>query len=217
LNQAFQLTVSTRDRILDTAERLFAEQGFHVATLRQITQEAGVNLAAVNYHFGSKQALLRAIFKRRLDALNTARMQQLDEAMSCPPPSLEAVLDAFVQPALAFTRGGDAAGQRFMQLLLRAFADRDTDLHQAMRQEYAHVMRRFAGAIAQALPGTQPERLRQQLDFIAGALTLTMAESALKDTRIIADELVRFAAAGLRAPAASDVTQAARHPLEASS
>jgi len=213
----FQLGVSTRDRILDTAERLFAEQGFHVATLRQITQEAGVNLAAVNYHFGSKQALMRAIFKRRLDALNAARMKQLDIALQTDPPELEEVLDAFVQPALAFTRGGDAEGQRFMQLLLRAFADRDTDLHQAMRQEYAHVMRRFADAISHALPDADPERLRQQLDFIVGALTLTMAESALKDTRIIAGELVRFAAAGLRAPVTEETARAVRFPLEARS
>ncbi len=211
------MSVSTRDRILDIAERLFAEQGFHVATLRQITQEAGANLAAVNYHFGSKQALMRAIFKRRLDALNAARMRQLDQALETDPPALEAVLDAFVQPALAFTRGGDAGGQRFMQLLLRAFADRDTDLHQAMRQEYAHVMRRFADAIGRALPDADPERLRQQLDFIVGALTLTMAESALKDTRIIAGELVRFAAAGLRASVPTDVARKARFPLEARS
>ncbi len=209
--------VSTRDRILDTAERLFAEQGFHVATLRQITQEAGVNLAAVNYHFGSKQALMRAIFKRRLDALNAARMEQLEGALKADSPELEDVLDAFVQPALAFTRGGDAEGQRFMQLLLRAFADRDTDLHQAMRQEYAHVMRRFADAIGRALPDADTERLRQQLDFIVGALTLTMAESALKDTRIIAGELVRFAAAGLRASVPAEAQSAARFPMEARS
>lgn len=211
------MSVSTRDRILDTAERLFAEQGFHVATLRQITQEAGVNLAAVNYHFGSKQALQRAIFKRRLDALNAARMSRLDQALENDPPELEDVLDAFVQPALAFTRGGDAEGQRFMQLLLRAFADRDTDLHQAMRQEYAHVMRRFADAIGRALPEAAPERLRQQLDFIVGALTLTMAESALKDTRIIADELIRFAAAGLRSPGATPASREARFSMEAQS
>ncbi|QOC21626.1 TetR/AcrR family transcriptional regulator [Wenzhouxiangella sp. AB-CW3] len=211
------MSISTRDRILDSAERLFAEQGFHVATLRQITQEAGVNLAAVNYHFGSKQALMRAIFKRRLDALNAARMKQLDEALRSDPPELEQVLDAFVHPALAFTRGGDAEGQRFMQLLLRAFADRDTDLHQAMRQEYAHVMRRFADAIGRALPGADADRLRQQLDFIVGALTLTMAESALKDTRIIAGELVRFAAAGLRNALPSGQTREVRYPLEARS
>lgn len=212
------MSVSTRDRILDAAERLFAEQGFHPTTLRQITQDAGANLAAVNYHFGSKQALMLALFRRRLDALNAARLERLDALENDRGrPNLEAVLDAFVQPALEFTRGGDAEGQRFMQLLLRAFADRDTALQAAMRQEYAHVMRRFAEAVGQALPGAERSRLRQQLDFIVAALTLTMAESALKDTRIIAAELVQFAAAGLRGSLENQHSESARRTLEATS
>jgi len=212
------MALSTRNRILDAAERLFAGQGFHLTTLRQITRAAEANLAAVNYHFGSKQALIRAIFRRRLDALNAARIERLDALeQNAGRPGLEAVLEAFVEPALEFTRGGDAEGQRFMQLLLRAFADRDTALHEAMRQEYAHVMRRFADAVGRALPGVDRTRLRHQLDFIVGALTLTMAESALKDTRIIAAELVQFAAAGLRGNLADRIPETARRTLEATS
>jgi AcrR family transcriptional regulator len=214
----FQLSVSTRDRILDTAEDLFAEQGFHLTTLRQITQAAEANLAAVNYYFGSKQALIRAIFRRRLDALNAARLERLDAVETEDgQPNLEAVLEAFVEPALEFTRGGDAEGQRFMQLLLRAFADRDTALHEAMRSEYAHVMRRFADAVSSALPEADRERLRHQLDFVVGALTLTMAESTLKDTRIIAAELVQFAAAGLRGSFSNPFREGAARTLEATS
>ena len=190
---------STHDRILDAAEVLFAEQGLHVTTLRQITRSAGVNLAAVNYHFGSKQALLLAVFRRRLDALNTARIERLERALERPEgPLLEDVLDALVYPALAFSRGSDADGHRFMQLLMRAFADRDEDLRAAISQEYAFVMRRFADAIQQTLPHLEAQALRNYLDFIVGALTYTMAESRLADTRAIASDLVRFAAAGLQ-------------------
>ncbi len=199
--------ISTHDRILDAAEALFAEQGLHVTTLRQITQSAGVNLAAVNYHFGSKQALLLAVFRRRLDALNTARIERLDQALQRESgPELEDVLDALVYPALAFSRGSETDGHRFMQLLMRAFADRDEELRAAISQEYAFVMRRFAEAIQQTLPHLKTQQLRNYLDFIVGALTYTMAESRMADPRAIASDLVRFAASGLRAgPSAQPV------------
>ena len=204
---------STQDRILDTAEALFAEQGLHITTLRQITQAAGVNLAAVNYHFGSKQALLLAVFRRRLDSLNVARIERLDRALERPGgPLLEEVLDALVYPALAFSRGSDADGHRFMQLLMRVFADRDEELRAAISQEYAFVMRRFADAIQQALPHLRADELRRYLDFIVGALTYTMAESRLADTRAIASDLVRFAASGLQAGLALKPDRSAESP-----
>jgi len=216
-NRAFVLTGSTCDRILDAAERLFAEEGFHVTSLRQITQAAEANLAAVNYHFGSKQALILAVFRRRLDALNQARLERLDAALDAEQvPALEVVLDAFVYPAMAFTHGSDDEGHRFMRILMRAFADQDDQLHRALSAEYAHVMRRFAEAIAGALPGAHPDQLRRQLDFIVGALTYTMAESHLKDARSIASDLVQFAAAGLRGTVDSHSQSGARRTMEIS-
>src|SRR3954471_7344996 len=68
----------TRRRILDAAEELFMQHGFEGASMRQLTGKAGVNLAAVNYHFGSKDALIEAVFQRRLDPMNAARLAELD-------------------------------------------------------------------------------------------------------------------------------------------
>ncbi len=215
LNQAFvSESTGTVDRILDAAEQLFAEQGFYVTTLREITQTADVNLAAVNYHFGSKQALVIAVFKRRLDELNAERLARLERAhQRHTPPVLEDVLDAFVYPAMALMGDQTAGRHRFMQLLMRAYADHDEALHSAIRDEYGYIMRRFAQAIGQAVSAEAGDdrtpsssKIRQQLDFLVGALTYTMAEPKLKNPRATASALVTFAAAGIRGNAPTHAT-----------
>src|ERR1700749_373926 len=99
---------STKERILGAAETLFARHGFVGASLRQVTAAANVNLAAVNYHFGSKDNLINEVFRRRLDVLNSERQRRLAEAQTNPGHCLEDVLAAFVEPALAVAQ--DAAG-----------------------------------------------------------------------------------------------------------
>src|SRR3546814_18666628 len=93
---------STREAILDTAETLFAQQGHDGTSMRQITSEAGVNLAAVNYHFGSKEALVQAVLKRRLAILNQERLRLLDEletqAAGEPPKPSQIVHEIFRHP-----------------------------------------------------------------------------------------------------------------------
>lgn len=99
----------TRRRLLDTAERLFAEKGFDGAPVREITAEAGCNLAAVNYHFGSKENLYREVFLRRLGFLRDRRITRIREALEAgSPPTLEAVLEAFT---LAFLEPLTQAGE----------------------------------------------------------------------------------------------------------
>jgi len=192
------MTDSTRQRILDTAERLFADQGFHATTLRQITREADVNLAAVNYHHGSKDALILAVFQRRLDELNSERLARLERARrESDPPELERVMEAFIEPALRLTSSSSGDGGRFMRLLMRAWAENATQLHGRIARQYSHVMRAFADAVSRAL-GTTPDNLRQQLDFLIGALTYTMAETRADQVEQTARALIRFACAGLR-------------------
>src|SRR5215475_8480886 len=99
---------STKERILGAAETLFARHGFAGASLRQVTAAANVNLAAVNYHFGSKENLINEVFRRRLDDLNTERLKALTEAQAQPDFGLDQALAAFVRPALAIS--GDAHG-----------------------------------------------------------------------------------------------------------
>lgn len=201
---------STCRRILDAAERLFAEQGFHATTLRQITRAANVNLAAVNYHMGSKQALARAVIEQRLDSLNAVRLERLETALERPAAErLEAILEAMILPALELGRQREA---RFVKLLARAWADYDAELHEFLRQRYAHVMQQFAAAINDTLPRPHPD-LRRHLDFIIGALTHSMADTRAEDAPDAAASLVRFAAAALRG--ACDPADRSRHLMEA--
>ena len=88
---------STKQRILGAAEELFARHGFAGASLRQVTAAAQFNLAAVNYHFGSKENLINEVFRRRLDGLNAQRMTALTAARARPGYALEDTLDAFVK------------------------------------------------------------------------------------------------------------------------
>ncbi len=193
---------NTSSKILDAAETLFANQGFHATTLRQITRTAGVNLAAVHYHLGSKQALVHAVFERYLDDLNRQRLRQLENAVTeASGRRLERILEALVEPALLL---GGQDDRNFARLLVRAFAENDRDLHRFVRDRYSHVMKRFAAAISEALEQAGEKKpddaeLRRQLDFIVGALTYAMTYDAGDGNPTqVAASLVRFAATALR-------------------
>ncbi|MGA7296287.1 MAG: TetR/AcrR family transcriptional regulator [Rhodanobacteraceae bacterium] len=200
-------SLSTKQRILNAAERLFADHGFAAASLRRVTADAGVNLAAVNYHFGSKETLIEEVFRRRLDELNTNRIKSLERIEGQPSTTLEDVLDAFAGPALTLaldTRGGSA----FVRVLARAYADQDDRLRKFLSDNYGHVLKRFAHEFARLLPDLDKETLYWRLDIVAGALTYVMADFGISKRREGVSEaqhrkqaksyLIDFAAAGMR-------------------
>jgi AcrR family transcriptional regulator len=198
---------STRERILGVAEALFARHGFAGASLRQVTAAAKVNLAAVNYHFGSKESLIEEVFRRRLDELNRQRLAALAAVQA--EPTLEAVLDAFIRPALEQSMDA-AGGAAFVRVLARAYAEHDERLRKLLSDHYGHVLREFAGSFARLLPHLEKEELYWRLDIVAGALTYAMADFGMikrkgdvsehSHRELAATHLIRFAAAGLRAP-----------------
>lgn len=198
---------ATKERILNAAEALFAQRGFDGASLRQLTSAAGVNLAAVNYHFGSKDKLVEEVFRRRLDALNAERLAALAKITMAPGTRLEDVLEAFIRPALELSH--DDGGALFMRVLARAFAEHDDTLRQFLSENYGHVMRQFTAEFARLLPRLSKEELYWRIDLISGALTLAMSGFGMirrRDNvteRAHRDEttrhLIRFAAAGLNA------------------
>lgn len=199
---------STKERILGAAEELFARHGFAGASLRQVTSAANVNLAAVNYHFGSKDNLINEVFRRRLDELNARRMALLTSALAQPGVRLEDLLAAFIRPALALSIDGNG-GPAFVRMLARAYAEHNERLRRFLSDNYGHVLKEFAAAFAQLLPDLDKEELYWRLDIVAGALTYAMADFGAIQRRggvseqihreRAAEHLIRFAAAGLRA------------------
>jgi AcrR family transcriptional regulator len=205
--------MTTKDRILDAAERLFARDGIEATSLRAITAEAGVNLAAVNYHLQSKEALVMAVIMRRVGPVNERRLALLDqcerEAGDGPLP-LEEVLNAFVRPVVELYAGH---GREFAPLMGRLYTEPSEFIEKIYKNQMEPVATRFIRAYERALPGLPRNELVWRLHFSMGALGHTMAASHLlrilsngqcdpSDVEGTVRRLEAFMMAGLQAPVA---------------
>lgn len=213
----------TVERILDAAEQLFAEKGFAETSLRLITSKAGVNLAAVNYHFGSKKALIQAVFSRFLGPFCISLERELDRRMANPDnkPQLEALLELLVEQALAVKprSGNDLA--IFMRLLGLAFSQSQGHLRKYLEEVYGKVFRRYMLLVHEAAPRIPPLELFWRVHFMLGAAAFSM--SGIKALRAMSEAdfgvntsleqvmrlMVPFLAAGMRAEAALNDPQLA--------
>ena len=144
--------LGTRSRILNAAEGLFADRGFSATSVRMITSRAKVNLAAMHYHFGSKDQLIQELFALRLSPLNRQRLALLDRCQAAAgEPSLEQILEAFIRPPVQLIRDPERGGMRFMQLLSRAFNSPDGAIREMIYGQFAEVIERFSGALGPRL------------------------------------------------------------------
>jgi AcrR family transcriptional regulator len=169
----------TKARILDAAETLFIEYGDEAMSLRQITSKAEVNLAAVNYHFGSKESLMHAMLSRRLDLLNEERLKLLDRFDSLLGARLtcEHVLGALFIPALHLSRDTRIGGKAFLRLAGRAYTDPSPFTRDFLNARYASVSVRFFDSFQRALPHLPREELGWRLHFAIGALSGALADT----------------------------------------
>lgn len=199
--------VDTKQRILDSAERLFSDHGFEGTSLRAIIADAKVNLAAIHYHYHSKEALLDAVILRRLEPINRQRLEMLDAAeRSAGPPSLEAVIEAFLAPAFRMV-ASDESIARLMGRILTS----DKTLVPRMKQHMSELLGRFVQALHNAAPDLPKPELFWRIQFMGGAMALTLLRSHdlevlsgglcdASDAEATIRRLVAFAAAGFRAP-----------------
>ncbi|SRR5579885_1477865 len=171
--------IQTKDRILDAAERLFAEQGYSATSLRSIIAAAGVNLAAVHYHFHSKESLLEAVILRRAEPANQERLELLERYQAEAggrPPALEKVLEAFLIPTFRLACDPSRGGNVFVKLMGRLHAESDL-LPGIILAHFGPVLMRFSEALNRALPELPASELLWR-----GRLAMGTAAQVLRDT-----------------------------------
>lgn len=210
------MSLDTKQRILDVAEQLFAEHGFAGASLRHIIADAGVNLAAVHYHFHSKESLLEAVIVRRTAPLNEERLALLDqvERESGGSAPLEEVLLAFLGPPIRLILNPSGEGRIFGKLMGRLHSETNVCFLEIAKKHFGIVSQRFRAALVGAVPDLPTDDLNWRMHFAMGAMAHTLSfwdrleavsEGRLKptDSETVIPRLIGFVAAGFRAPVAS--------------
>lgn len=204
--------VDTRDALLDAAERLFADVGIDGASLRSITNEAGANLASVNYHFGSKEGLVKAVLARRFRPITAQRLAMLDACDAKAGeggPELECVLRAFVAPVIRMLANDPSQGGHFIRFMGRLHGELNETTTPMLTEEVGETLARFDAALRKALPELPLDQLYWNFHFAMGAMLHTIACGKLlteythgicnyDDSEEIIGRLVGFMAAGMR-------------------
>lgn len=204
----------TKLRILGAAEKLFASDGYYATSLRGITAEARVNLAAVNYHYGSKEALLEAVIERRLTPLNELRLGQLESllhkaAQAGHPPTCREILRTFIEPTLHLRRQGSDT-EDYIALIGRILAEPRGAAMEIFMRHMGPLMNRLFQALELSLSGLPRQTLFWRLHFAIGSLSHIMRcheryamvpEDVDIDMPVddLVDQFLDFASAGMEA------------------
>lgn len=207
----------TSQRILDVAEQLFAEHGFEGTSLRDITQTAAVNLAAVNYHFGSKEGLFQAVCLRRLSPLIADCLTELERVEQQLLLQVEGVVMSFIRPCLRLSKDPSRGGILFVRLLSRILLENHRTLREILSREYSIFIQRYGQAFSRVLPALSTEDLAWRMHFafsvvfhafagndVLKIFTKSQVVSA-RDPEMIVSHLLPFVVYALGAPLACPV------------
>ncbi|RLV60668.1 TetR/AcrR family transcriptional regulator [Parashewanella curva] len=165
----------TKTKILNAAEKLFAERGFSETSLRLITSKAEVNLASVNYHFGSKKELIRAVLARYLDVFMPAAVASLEQLPD--ESSLEDVFSSLVNPLLELKRIHPYGTSNFLQLISRGYIESQGHLRWFFTTHYGDSLSIFIDAVKSCVPDIPDSDMFWKLHFTLGTVVFTMASS----------------------------------------
>ncbi len=205
----------TKIKLLDHAERLFAEKGIRATSIRDLASAAKVNVAAVNYHFGSKDGLMTQVIERRLVPLNQVREERLTLVLSIAEsegrqPKIEDLLRALIEPTFEFAARLPES-QPFLELVGRAMSGTDAQFREIFHRQFEPLFQILDTATQSALPHIPPQELRCRLYFAMGSLHSAMRmigrkESVLLPTSkthnipVVTEMVLNFIASGLQAP-----------------
>lgn len=200
---------STKDRLLDAAERLFGESGYEATSLRAVTQLAGANVAAVNYHWGGKDGLLRAVAARVMAGVNAERSRRLDVLLGrSERPTVEQIVRAFVEPGLELAAHHGDRAPGVVRFIATVALDPSPRIRELFAEQVDPVEGRFLDTLQQVLPEHDPAVVRFGYTGMVGLLALHQAGTLTQLTRqgtdphklpteTERDRLVAFLTAGL--------------------
>ncbi|MGQ4276200.1 TetR/AcrR family transcriptional regulator [Pseudidiomarina sp. E22-M8] len=203
--------VPTQEKILNAAEALFAEQGFEQTSLRQITTEANVNLASVNYHFGSKKALIQAVMARYLEVFMPALRVELEALAQRGSFNTRDVFDCFRSPLAELRHVRKHGPTLFLSLLGFAYAEIQGHLRRYTMEQFGDVMALLLDTLHQANPQISPVDMFWRLHFVLGATVFAQVSGpALREIAAadfgeavaadqVIDRLIPFLAGGVDA------------------
>ncbi len=200
----------TRSGLLDAAEQLFAERGFHGVTTRQVSSTAGLDDAMIYYHFGSKRGLFDAVFERRARVLHRARHDSLITyvADSHGDITLEGALAAFLNPMVDLSEKGEPGWKSYFALV--AQIDNTPWGRETIHRYFDPVVQELIAILRRALPTSSDRELFWGYNFMSGAMMLSLAETgriddlsdglcSAKDLSAVRARLISFCVGGFTA------------------
>lgn len=204
--------LSAKHTLLEAAQRLFGAKGFEKVSLRALTQEAGVNLAAVNYHFGSKEGLIESVVESYMNPVNEERLRRLTEAEEESGISLETIMDCYLRPVLEAVKRSALSEKLFFQMMGRCMSDRGLEkLPASTLSLFEEVTTRFPQAMLRTNPHLTIEDILWRLHFTVGVLIhvlihtealslFTQGRAGNPTTENILTMVKSYCGAGIQAP-----------------
>ncbi len=199
------------ERILNVAEELFARHGYDGVTIRQIAAQAEVDVALASYHFGKKEDLFRAVFRRRAETLSASRQAVLratQEQTQDQEQTLEQIIEAFLLPLKLAQESKDPGWRNYMALL--SYVMTSPVWNEVLMPDAFDInVKEFVDALTKALPNAKIEDIHWCYHYVSGALALTLAQTGRidrlsggaclsSDFDAAYDRMIPFVAAGFR-------------------